>query len=157
MNDISIEEMREDHLNEVLEIESEAFPTPWSLEMFRQEVEDNMISRAYVALAVGERAGDVVVGFIVAWFLQDEVHILNIAVPAQRRQMGLGRRMLQHVLDQGRREKKVLATLEVRPSNEAARQLYQSFHFQPIGMRKNYYQDDREDAMVLVLDFGMNP
>ena len=149
MNDVSIEEMREDHLREVLEIEFDAFTAPWSLEMFRQEVEDKMISRAYVACVDGT-----VVGYIVAWFLHDEVHILNVAVPELRRQMGLGRGLLQHVLDQGRREKKVLATLEVRPSNEPARQLYQSLHFQPIGMRKNYYQDDREDAMVMVLEFG---
>ena len=142
--------MRESHLRDVLAIETEAYSSPWSYEMFRQEVEDNMISRAYVALRAGA-----VVGYAIAWFMRDEAHIINIAVAEKQRQQGLGRHLMCHLMERARAETKVIITLEVRPSNNPARQLYTALHFRPLGIRKSYYEDSREDAMVMVLDLGL--
>ena len=93
MVEITIEPMRYAHIPAIMEIEREAFTTPWTGEMFRQEVEDNQFSRAYVAMD-----GDRLVGYLVAWFLQHEVHLLNIAVAASDQRRGTGGRMLRFLL-----------------------------------------------------------
>ena len=122
MVDVVFESMRPVHIAGVLEIEHELFSSPWTEQMFVQEVEENSFSRSYVALDGGR-----VVGFFVAWFLRHEVHLLNIAVAQSHQRRGIGRRMLQFLLDMSANELKDMITLEVRESNEAAIRLYRSF------------------------------
>jgi ribosomal-protein-alanine N-acetyltransferase len=136
--------MRYVHLPAILEIEREVFTTPWTEEMFRQEVEDLRMSRAYVALS-----GDTLVGYVVAWFLQEEVHLLNIAVATGYQRRGVGFRMMRYLLDLASNENKDIITLEVRESNEAAIELYKSFGFVPVGIRHQYYRDDKENALLM--------
>jgi ribosomal-protein-alanine N-acetyltransferase len=112
--------------------------------MFRQEVEDNQLSRSYVVKADGR-----VVGYFVSWFLQGEVHLLNIAVAVPYQRRGLARRMLRYLFELAAMEQKEMISLEVRGSNEGAIALYKSFGFAPVGVRRQYYQDDKEDALLM--------
>lgn len=144
MVDITIETMRHIHVPGVLAIEHERFSSPWTETMFLQEVEESGFSRAYVALESGR-----VVGYLVSWFLRREVHLLNIAVAKSHERRGLGRRMLRFLLEMARREHKDMITLEVRESNETAIRLYRSFGFAPVGIRRGYYRDDKEDAVLM--------
>jgi len=100
-----------------------------------------------VALA-GERA----VGYIIYWLLPREIDVHNLAVdPAYRRQ-GIGKTLLYAAIDEARRQRVSRVTLEVRKSNEAAQRLYQSLGFIAQGVRKGYYSDDGEDAVVMALE-----
>ncbi len=145
-------------------------PLPWSLNAYRREPA-RPHSRAWVVertltapLAYGNQASSpelppfvraagacAPVGFIVTWHIVDEVHIANLAVhPAFRRQ-GLGRALLRHALEAARRSGMTSALLEVRAGNAAALALYRAFGFEVVGRRKGYYQDNREDALLMTL------
>jgi ribosomal-protein-alanine N-acetyltransferase len=145
MGDLTILPMRKTHITRVLEIEREAFATPWTREMFRQEVEDDHVSRSYVALEDRQ-----LLGYLVAWFFRQEVHLLNIAVTASYQRRGIGGRMLRFLLDLAARENKEVVTLEVRESNWPAIGLYQAFGFVRIGVQQQYYQSDKEDALLMM-------
>jgi ribosomal-protein-alanine N-acetyltransferase len=144
MSDLVIEPMAEGHLDDVLRIERERFPAPWSEGMFRQEVEETWLSRSFVARVDGG-----VVGYIVAWFLRGEVHILNLAVTATHERRGIGKRLLLHIVDLAQAAQSHLITLEVRSSNHAAKLLYVTTGFAPVGIRRRYYRDNNEDAIVM--------
>lgn len=144
MPDIAIESMRHTHLPAVMEIEREAFSSPWTEEMFRQEIEDNALSGSYVALE-----GDRVVGYFVAWFLRQDVHLLNIAVVLSYQRLGIGSQMLRFLIDLAKSNHKDVITLEVRESNDVAIELYRSFGFTPIGLHRGYYQEDNENALLM--------
>jgi ribosomal-protein-alanine N-acetyltransferase len=93
-------------------------------------------------------------GFSIFWLVQDEQHVLNVATdPAQRRR-GVGRRVMEATLEVGRQNRCRISTLEVRRGNVAAMEMYRALGFRPVGMRPNYYADDREDAVVMVYDFA---
>ena len=144
MVDVTLESMCQNHIPAVLEIEHEAFTSPWTAEMFLQEVEGNGLSRSFVALEGGR-----VVGYFVAWFLNQNAHLLNIAVASSHQRKGIGRLMLRYLLDMAKRELKQLITLEVRESNAVAIELYRSFGFTRIGIHHLYYHDDKENALLM--------
>jgi ribosomal-protein-alanine N-acetyltransferase len=144
MVEVAFESMRQVHIAGVLEIEHEAFSAPWTAQMFLQEVEENSFSRSYVVLDNGR-----VAGYFVAWFLRREVHLLNVAVAKSHQRKGIGRRMLQYLIDLAKSEHKDMITLEVRESNEVAIRLYRSFGFTPVGLRREYYHDDKENALLM--------
>jgi len=145
MNEVVIEAMTEVHLADALRIERELFPAPWTEGMFRQEIEETWLSRSFVA-----RVDDEVVGYIVAWFLRGEVHILNLAVTSSHQRRGIARRLLARILTLAAETESHLATLEVRASNDAAKLLYITMGFAPVGIRRRYYRDNDEDALVMV-------
>lgn len=145
MDDMVIEPLAEAHLQEVLRIERECFPAPWTEGMFRQEVEETWLSRSFVA-----RVGDEVAGYIIAWFLRGEVHVLNVAVAADFQRRGVGRKLMAHVIELGEHSDHHLVTLEVRASNDPAKLLYVTMGFAPVGIRRRYYRDNDEDAIVMV-------
>ena len=149
MTDLVIEPLDEAHLARVLEIERELFRAPWSLAMFRQEVEEKWLSRSFVAISEGE-----VVAYVIAWFLRGEVHILNLGVTPSHQRRGIARRLLRHILDFAEETNSALITLEVRVSNEAAKRLYASMGFASVGIRRRYYRDNDEDALVMTRRLG---
>jgi [ribosomal protein S18]-alanine N-acetyltransferase len=138
-------------LPRVLEIEQEAFRNPWSAELLRRELGHDW-STILVAEEPGPRGQVALVGFAIFWVVHDELHILNVATAPEHRCRGVARCVLTAALDQGRRKRCTLATLEVRRSNLAALALYRDFGFRPVGIRPNYYVDEGEDAIVMVLD-----
>ncbi|MBI3001676.1 MAG: ribosomal protein S18-alanine N-acetyltransferase [Deltaproteobacteria bacterium] len=133
-------------LEEVMAIERAAFSFPWSARFFLQELRVPY-ARSLLAVVDGKT-----VGYIIYWRLPSETDIHNLAVhPAHRRQ-GIGRALLRAVIEEARREGLQRITLEVRKSNEAAQRLYQSLGFVSQGVRKGYYSDDGEDAVIMVLE-----
>lgn len=141
---LTLESLGDEHVDDVLEIERESFPAPWTEAMFRQEVEEKWLSRSFVAKLDG-----VVIGYVIAWFLRGEVHVLNLAVTKQQQRRGIARRMLDHIVGMATEEAFHLVTLEVRVSNDPAKFLYLSMGFAPVGIRRRYYHDNDEDALVM--------
>jgi [ribosomal protein S18]-alanine N-acetyltransferase len=138
-------------LPRVLEIEQVAFKNPWSADLLRRELGHDW-STILVAEEPGPRGQMSLLGFVIFWVVHDELHVLNVATAPEHRGRGVGRVVLQAALDHGRRKRCTLATLEVRRSNGAALGLYRDFGFRPVGIRPNYYVDEGEDAIVMVLD-----
>lgn len=145
MSEILIRRMQYRDVGQVAAIESDTFPRPWSEESFRREVRENVVARYLVADRDGE-----VLGYAGAWVVLDECHITNIAVKEPERGKGLGRRLLTELMQYVSNLGAGWADLEVRVSNIPAQHLYQQAGFVPIGRRKRYYEDNGEDAFLMV-------
>jgi len=141
---ITIHKMRERHLKEVFEIERACFTSPWSYESLKKDLTQSKIAVYLVALR--DRA---VIGYAGMWNVVDEGHILNIAVRQDCRRMGVGTRMMSRLTASARRANMTGLTLEVRENNIAAREMYKKFGFKQEGVRKNYYSDTGEDAIIM--------
>ena len=137
----------------VLEIERESFSDPWSTAAFRSAV---TAPHVYFLVAIG-REPQRLLGYLVAWFAADEGEIANIAVAPAARQLGVGRRLLDAAVRQARERGVATMFLEVRESNVAARTLYESRGFAPVGRRRHYYQKPSEDALVMRANLGGGP
>jgi ribosomal-protein-alanine N-acetyltransferase len=135
-------------LDEVLEIEQASFPKPWTRAMFEGELV-NPVSFSYT-LKVRPEGKEEIGAYAVLWIVHGEAHILNIAVNPKYRGKGIASRLLGLMLELMKRNLVYEVFLEVRVSNEAARNLYQRFGFRESFVRKKYYGD--EDAIVMVLD-----
>lgn len=134
----------------VMEIENQAFSNPWSLEMVKKELSQDwstvLLAEAWTPAGWALRA------FAIFWLVHDEIHVLNVATHQAHRRLGIGRQVMDAVIAFGRDHKCRIATLEVRRSNGAALALYQALGFRTVGLRPNYYQDDHEDAVVMIMD-----
>jgi ribosomal-protein-alanine N-acetyltransferase len=132
-------------------IEKLSFPSPWGRWSFMAE----MGQRASHTLVAGPEPPEPwqTWGYIIFWVVAEEMHILNLAVHPRHRRLGIARRLLTEALAQARALDAQVAWLEVRPTNEPARNLYESFGFKEVGTRSRYYQDTEEDALLLTLFF----
>lgn len=140
---VQIVPLAESHLPEILLIEKQTNSAPWSEVSFRNEL-DHPYGVFRVALASGK-----VVGYGGVWLVIDEIHITTIAVdPAQQRQ-GIGRRLMEVLLEEGEKRGGTCSTLEVRAGNAAAIGLYEGLGFVRAALRKRYYPDNKEDAVVM--------
>jgi ribosomal-protein-alanine N-acetyltransferase len=133
-------------------IEKVSFPTPWSRWSFLAEL-GHRYSRMLVAGPPSPQPWQTW-GYLIFWVVLDEMHILNLAVHPQLRRRGIARLLLAEGLAQARTLGAELAWLEVRPSNIAARALYESFGFREVGRRPRYYDDTQEDALLLTLEWS---
>jgi tRNA threonylcarbamoyladenosine biosynthesis protein TsaB len=129
----------------VAELQRRSFANAWGAEAIRWELDNSDVARMYAART---GSGDVV-AYCACWFVFDELHINSVAVDAVRRRQGIARRLLEHVLAEAAAAGARSATLEVRQSNQAARRLYEGLGFRVEGVRRNYYQDPKEDALIL--------
>ena len=136
--------MRDEHLDEVFEIEKYSFVTPWTKEALRKDIAEN--ERA-VYLVASENGS--VVGYAGMWHIINEGHITNIAVKEDCRGRGVGGKIVAGLIEEARAREMIGLTLEVRISNIAAQRLYSKFGFAPEGFRKSYYEDTREDAVIM--------
>jgi ribosomal-protein-alanine N-acetyltransferase len=132
-------------IDDVLSIEEASFTNPWTREMYLADLENRGISSCFLAQDDAGR----VVGFCSVWRMADEIHINNLAVKPEFRRMGVATALLNHALREGGRFGARRATLEVRRSNDAARQLYERLGFVVAGIRRGYYTKPVEDALVL--------
>jgi [ribosomal protein S18]-alanine N-acetyltransferase len=149
--DLIIRDMLPEDLPAVLDLERIAFKNPWSPDLLKRELTHDW-STILLAEEPDGRGGLHLLGFVIFWLVHDELHILNVATAPEQRRRGVARAVLEATLDRGRKRRCALATLEVRRSNEAALMLYKGFGFRPVGIRPNYYVDEHEDAVVMVLD-----
>jgi ribosomal-protein-alanine N-acetyltransferase len=141
---ISITPMQLEDLDEVLWVEQSSFRDPWTRTLFEEELKNPDLSHFLIA-----RCDKHVVGYMGFWLVQEEAHITNLAVhPAFRRQK-IGERLLQATMQMACSLGAQRATLEVRASNEAAKRLYEKHGFSMVAIRRKYYSDNNEDALVL--------
>ncbi|MDI6878960.1 MAG: ribosomal protein S18-alanine N-acetyltransferase [Desulfitobacteriaceae bacterium] len=136
--------MRLEDLQAVLTIEKVSFPTPWTLNSFVTELRDNEYARYHCLEVEGQ-----VVGYMGLWYILDEGHITNVAIAPDRRGQHLGEYLMRTVMSKMAAEGMERMTLEVRVSNDPARHLYERLGFKPAGLRKGYYVDSREDALIM--------
>jgi ribosomal-protein-alanine N-acetyltransferase len=142
---LQLDDYREGDLEEILAIENDSFPTPWTPALFRSEMA-NPISR----MVIGRSAeGGEVLGYAVFWRVVDEIHLHNIAVRRDLRRGGIASTLLKEVVRRCRPEGVRWVTLEVRRSNIAAQKLYERFGFAVGGVRRGYYNDTGEDALIM--------
>jgi ribosomal-protein-alanine N-acetyltransferase len=144
MNDIEILSLKLEHVDSVLKIDVLSFPTPWSRESFEREIEVNKFARYVVAKKDG-----IVIGYAGMWLILDEGHITNIAVHPEYRGTGIGSMLLEALIDICRLEGVLSMTLEVRKSNFVAQKLYGKYGFLQEGIRKGYYENNKEDAIIM--------
>lgn len=133
-------------IENVIAIERASFQFPWSTRFFLDELHVDC-ARSILAEVEGR-----IVGYVLFWFLPEEVDIHNIAVHPDFRRQGIGRLLLEQVIDAARRQERLRVTLDVRCSNAPAQNLYRSFGFVIRGLRKGYYSDNGEDALVMALE-----
>lgn len=142
---VRVDAMILDDLSRVREIEQDSFALPWPQDAYRAEIVEN---QAACYLTARDDEGQVV-GFAGMWVIFDEAHVTTIAVDRGRRGQRIGERLLlaliEHALARGAR----WMTLEVRPSNTVALALYRKFGFRDVALRKRYYSDNGEDALVM--------
>lgn len=141
---VHIVALRRRHLRAVLRIEAQVYPRPWSLPLFMSEL-NLRTSRVYVAA----RIGGVVVGYAGIMLAGDEAHITTLAVDPVWHRRKIATRLLAHLVRATLSEGARHLTLEVRMSNLAAQALYRRFGFEPAGVRKNYYAETNEDALIM--------
>lgn len=135
-------------VNEVYEIEKQSFTLAWTKEAFEQEMLKNEF--AYYVLAETQEG---VVGYCGMWLVMDEAHITNIAISAKERGKKFGEALMKEAIETAKAQGAKLMTLEARVSNIAALNLYRKLGFQNGGIRKGYYTDNQEDAIVMWVNF----
>lgn len=140
---MTIERLKEHHLEDLLEIESSSFSVPWSKQAFEDELKNPL---AHYLVAVDEMG---VQGYLGMWKIVDEIHITNIAVASTARRKGIASRLLNEAIDCATKDGCVAMTLEVRPSNEAAVGLYRNYQFLESAVRPGYYTNPKEDALIM--------
>lgn len=143
MNNIEIVPFDEQYIDGIFYISSLSFITPWTRESIEKELE-NQFARYVVAIRDG-----VVIGFGGVWLILDEGHITNIAVHPEYRGIGTGDMLVEALIELCRLENIASMTLEVRKSNIIAQNLYKKHGFIEEGIRKNYYADTKEDAVIM--------
>jgi len=146
---ISYRKMTEADIDGVLKIEQEAFSLPWTRDAFVQEMTTNL--HAYYVVA--ENNEGKIVGFCGMWIVVDESHITNVAVTEQLKGQGIGEGLMREAIRVSKEHEVVLMTLEARVSNTVAQNLYRKLDFQNGGIRKGYYTDNQENALVMWVKF----
>lgn len=139
--------MQPHHIPQVYKIEAEAFTTPWSIDSFRRELINP--HTVYLVALLNQN----VVGFGGMWHIINEGHITNIAIDKEFRRMNIGKQLMQELILIAKSRNMTGITLEVRVSNFAAIALYQKLGFREEGIRKGYYSDTKEDAIIMWIFF----
>lgn len=133
-------------LDALMEIENASFTAPWSRESYEELAPLESIS-IWVA-----KTGEKLAGYMLLQHVAGEMELHTIAVAEDLRRRGIGMRLMEHMLEESRRLGVNRIFLQVRPSNAAARRLYEKFGFRAVGIRRAYYRDNFEDALVMRLE-----
>jgi ribosomal-protein-alanine N-acetyltransferase len=163
--------MSPDDIPQVVEIERESFPTMWPQTAYRRELQNKLARYVVITepqphdvpepphagvwtslrrrLVGAHPSSEHLLGFIGVWMMAGEAHIVTVAVHEPYRRMGIGERLLIACVEMAMETGQEVVTLEVRKSNDAARQLYEKFGFQRVGVRVRYYTDNNEDAVLM--------
>jgi len=137
-------DMREEDIDQVLEVEHASFTTPWSREAFYNELFNNKFA-VYIVLEEDNK----IIGYCGTWVVIDEAHVTNVAIMPGYRGRKLGEALMNKLMSVSREMGAKTMTLEVRMTNYVAQSLYRKLGFQNGGIRKNYYSDNQEDAQIM--------
>jgi len=165
--------MTEADISQVAEIEAQSFPTTWPRTAYRRELA-NRLARYFVLTdrshaplpqeespprrsllglfrrrPAAEETTDYIVGYVGVWLMVDQAHVVAIAVREEYRRQGLGELLLSESIDLALANGQESVTLEVRRSNESAQALYEKYRFLKVGLRRRYYSDNHEDALIM--------
>lgn len=143
MSKLIIRQMEERDLTQVCAIEEETFSMPWSRKSFQ-----DTLSYCHTLYLTAELDGEIA-GYCGCYQSLEEAEITNIAVRRQLRGYGIGRRLLEELMRIGKERGAFAYTLEVRVSNKAAIHLYESLGFVSFGIRRNFYEKPKEDALIM--------
>lgn len=144
-SNITYRKMVSDDVPAVYAIELATFPTPWTLDSFYYEVHENQY--AHYVLAIDEE--DHIIGFCGMWMVVDAAQITNVAVIESARGRGIGEGLMREAMRIAQQKEMEIMSLEVRVTNTVAQNLYRKLDFQDGGLRKGYYTDNGEDALVM--------
>jgi ribosomal-protein-alanine N-acetyltransferase len=145
---VNLRLMKQEDVPQVTEIDREAFPTLWPPANYERELKNGL---AHYIVA-GDEGGQYITGFAGLWMLVDEAHITNIAVREKHRRQGIGEALLIAIIELAIELGAQLITLEVRASNTEAQKLYSKYGFVRVGLRRGYYTDNREDAVLMSIE-----
>jgi [ribosomal protein S18]-alanine N-acetyltransferase len=145
--DLEIVRMRRRHLKGVMAIERQVYPRPWSPNLFLSEMGE-LRNRAYLVAKVGRE----VAGYGGLMCYGEEAHVTTIAVDPRHHRRKIGTRLMFELIQEAIRLGATAVSLEVRVTNWGAQRLYGRFGFRPVGIRKNYYQETGEDALIMWTD-----
>jgi len=140
---VEIRTLEAGDLTAIEAIEQRAYPTPWSRSMFASELAKP------TSICLGAFEGDDLLGYVINSRYVDAWHIMNVAVDPDRRRRGIATRLLERLFELTRDDERRGYTLEVRISNEDAIRLYEQLGFEPRGIRRGYYTDNKEDALIM--------
>lgn len=135
---------RKEHLDDILCIEEECFSLPWTREQLEKQLDEDR----YVFLAAEDEAG-AAVGYVGLMYVLDEGYISNVAVTLSHRREGIADMLLSELYKKAREKKLSFLTLEARLGNIAAQSLYKKHGYTQVGLRKNFYDKPREDAVLM--------
>lgn len=144
---LTIRRMTLQDIDGVMQVELVAFTAPWSRQAFMTELVDNQFARYIVAEYRGR-----IIGYAGVWMIVDEGHVTNIAVHPEFRGLHLGERIFTSLMSICLAQGGIRMTLEVRVSNHVAQKLYRKLGFVSVGVRKGYYTDNQEDALIMWVD-----
>lgn len=145
--DFEITRMRRRHIRGVMAIERQVYPRPWSPSLFLSEIHAGRTRTYLVAVQ-----GTAVIGYGGVMCYAEEAHVTTIAVDPEQQRRKIGTRVLYELIKEAREMGAESVSLEVRMSNWGAQRMYGKFGFRPVGVRKNYYQETGEDALVMWAD-----
>ena len=143
-DDLTVEIMEIKDLEEVIEVEHQCFTTPWSRYSFICELSNNQFSHYILARHLGK-----VIGYAGMWIIIDEAHVTNVGVLPEYRGEGVGELLMRSLMVLAKHQGAKKMTLEVRKSNYVAQNLYSKLGFEPVGIRRGYYLDNKEDAVIM--------
>jgi [ribosomal protein S18]-alanine N-acetyltransferase len=142
--DIQFRFMTLNDIDAVLQVEHASFTVPWSREAFYNELVYNRYAKYIVMVHEGR-----IIGYAGMWVVIDEAHITNVAVLPEFRGKNLGEALMRKLMETAKQLGAVTMTLEVRVSNHVAQSLYRKLGFRNGGIRRHYYPDNLEDALVM--------
>ena len=143
---LELTRMRRRHLRRVLSIEGQVYPRPWSASLFLSELAQRTARSYLVAKADGE-----VIGYAGMMFMGEEAHVTNIAVDPGWHGRKAGTRLLLAIITEAIARGAGVISLEVRVSNSVAQAMYEKFGFSVVGVRKGYYVETNEDALIMTV------
>jgi ribosomal-protein-alanine N-acetyltransferase len=143
---VEIRTLETSDLTAIETIEQRAYPTPWSRSMFASELAKP------TSICLGAFEGDELLGYVINSRYVDAWHVMNVAVDPDRRRRGVATSLLERLFELTRDDERRGYTLEVRISNEDAIRLYEKLGFEPRGIRRGYYTDNKEDALIMWKD-----
>ena len=140
-----IQLMEVEDLDHILELEKQCFKSPWSMSDFLYELQENPFAY-YVVL----RENEAIMAYLGIWIDESRAQITTIGVDPNHRGKGFAKQLMEHMIEECEAKDVKTWSLEVRVSNRAAIELYKKYSFKQVGLRKAYYQDNHEDAYLML-------